>query len=149
MHANNDWQAMSNQELNREIAEKVFGWSDFWVYPSAEGYYGRNPSVEGARWRIPDYAGNEHSNKLLRERMKEIWDAEETDEKHFWQFVDCRSHGWRVDVCFEHHDGDVPSLSVADKSLERAICIAALMAVELVWKGPRDGARRVPSNLAA
>jgi hypothetical protein len=142
------WQTMSNQELNREVAEKVFGWSGF-INSSKYGCLGYPPQQESCRIPVHNYTEGASFNKFLRERMREIWDAEETDEKHFWKFVDCRSHGWRVDVCFEHHDGDVPIFSVADKSLERAICIAALMAVELVWKGPRDGARRVPSNLAA
>lgn len=143
--------SLSNDELSKCIAGVLFGWSDFWRDPESGKFYGHmpNPHIEDDRMPVADYATDPTCASAVIERMRELWHANNEDEPHFWQFVDCHPVGWRVDVMWAHHDGDVLSYSVSDETLERAVCIAALMYMELIAEPPVRASDLVPSNQAA
>jgi hypothetical protein len=122
------------QELNLKIARELFGMDlEYVVGPGYAGYIDKRnlklPFVNNenmSNWLVPDYCRHLVSAFLVVEAMRERWRTDDQEEE-FWQFVDCQECGWRVDVMYSHHDGDICFASASDEKLETAICKAALM----------------------
>jgi hypothetical protein len=55
-------------------------------------------------------------NNMLVEHMRACWLREYSEgETFYWEMIDCARHGWRVNVQFPHHDGEV-RIAEADQS---------------------------------
>ena len=48
------------------------------------------------------------------------WRTDDNEET-FWQMTDCQEYGWRVDVMWSHHDGDVSIFEANGETLPIAI----------------------------
>jgi hypothetical protein len=73
---------------------------------------------------IPAYPNNPEQIGSMLECFRKKWRTGDNEEK-FWQIVDCQEYGWRVDIMWSHHDGDVPwQQGHTAPTLELAICLA-------------------------
>ena len=74
---------------------------------------------------IHDFCGNIKDAFRLVEKMQKLWrERKNNDEGIYWQFIDCEEYGWRVEISWAHHDGDISLASAAEKTLPLAICVA-------------------------
>lgn len=137
---------MTDEELNRAVAVEIMGWR--WIngdrlsmFVSPE-FIEHNKEIgvtfktstepESDNWdshRVPDCCTSIASAFQVVEHLRQQWFAEDPNETNFWKIVDCCENGWRVDIKYGHHDGDIPIAEGIDKSLPRAICLASLAAV--------------------
>jgi hypothetical protein len=128
----------AGQKLNALIAEHIFGWR--W-YPNGDGMrFFRSPNVfsYGGYWSerdaeptymsdLPAYSIDIAAAMQVVEwlRTREQGEA----EPDFWRLIDCGKEGWRVEVLWDHHDGEIPSASACAETLPLAICRAILKLV--------------------
>lgn len=70
----------------------------------------------------------------FHERLEDAWLIVEhlrrremgASEPLWWKFTDCGARGWRVEMWWAHHDGDIPSHEAVAPTLAGAICAVAL-----------------------
>lgn len=74
---------------------------------------------------VPFYSSNWIDAGKVIERMRQIWRTDDSEE-FYWQFTDCQEYGWRVDIMYSHHDGDVAVHTAIFESLALAVCVTAL-----------------------
>lgn len=113
----------AGRELDVEVASKVMG------IPR---------TVDSGRWYIdgrhttepPPYSTSIAAAWQVVERLKADWNQKGDDEPLVWSFLDCGESGWRVEINWLHHDGDIQIESAVAESLPLAICDAALAWVQ-------------------
>lgn len=109
-------------------------WNDRYYHRVGEFLMGKYPEIaaEVEEWRMKPkpYSTDITAAWEVAEHLRAEWLQLDAHETCFWQFIDCASSGWRVDICWGHHDGDQELHSVSDASLPRAICKAALLWAE-------------------
>jgi hypothetical protein len=130
---------LSGVDLAIRCAEDVMGWPVFLVgMPDRPPEYGNTYIVvyEGDLYAVRNESRSElwepwrdpRAYMEIVEHCRELWRTDDPEEL-YWQFVDCQECGWRVDVMWSHHDGDVDLYSASAETLGEAVMLAALQAV--------------------
>lgn len=142
--SSNDETMEAGRELDRAIAERVFGLSvELKEMPRAGGQWVSIPIVRhsavGGDWDgIPFYSTSIEAAWQVVEALRGRWQAEDEPEPFYWVFEDCADAGWRADIGWDHHDGPIPCYTASAATLPLAICRAALLAVAAA-EGVQDG----------
>jgi hypothetical protein len=128
---------LSGVALAVEVAKSVMGWhrneyarDENNAYPSFAASDNNivvcMSRFDGCRdwhpWRDP------RAYMEIVEHCRKLWRTDNPEEL-YWQFVDCQEYGWRVDVMWSHHDGDVDAYSASAEMLGEAVMLAALQTV--------------------
>ena len=79
----------------------------------------------------PHYSTDDAAALEVLEAMQKRWYGEAGgDADLYWQLRDCYPHGWRADIIWAHHDGDIPVNSESGATLADAITAAAIRTIE-------------------
>jgi hypothetical protein len=119
-----------NKAVHKAIGKCWHEWGDIQT-PIGDEYgciHCGDMSMDNCR---PDYCTNTNEAFHFVEFCRVKWLNENPDETQFWRLTDCCSHGWRVDIEWGHHDGDIPVADAVDTSLAKAICLAGLSALSI------------------
>lgn len=125
---------MTTDQLNRAV-HKIVEPDGCVGYPGSTGGVTYGPCTDcGAEisWlghRIPDYTTDLNATLKVVEHCRKLWKEQNPHETQLFKFTDCCEHGWRVDIEWGHHDGDIPVAFATDDSLPKAICLAIIAAM--------------------
>lgn len=87
-------------------------------------------SLRSTKYFVPEYATDLEAVMEVVDRLRGIWFERDDTETLFFHIMDCCEHGWRVDVEWGHHDGDIPIEHAVGKTLAEAlakICLTMIL----------------------
>lgn len=129
----------TGRELDAAIAE-LLGWTDMQFHPlidvdvSADtkeilAHEVKEPG-EPSVGIVPAYSSDPAAAMELLEIMRKRWLSQDDTETQYWEITDCCEYGWRVAVCWGHHDGSI-TIVKAKGDLVAAIALAAYRALKV------------------
>lgn len=85
--------------------------------------------LRSTKYYVPDYANELNATMEVVNALRKKWFERDDTETMFFRINDCCEHGWRVDVEWGHHDGDIPVEHAVGNTLSEAlanICLAMI-----------------------
>lgn len=137
---------LADEALNVWLSENICGWRTF--RPS-EVKYASSHQQENYGWDqglhilpkdkrprthmidskpLPDFCNSITYTFQLLDILRKQWYTRNPNEADYITMTDCGEYGWRVDILWAHHDGDIPESRAVNLNLSRAICEAIYLA---------------------
>lgn len=122
----------NDEKVNKAITEMMGEcWHEFNPTTYAMG------KCKKCKWKfIVSTANKDYANSLdavarAVEYCRKLWLEQDAQRTQYFRFTDVCDLGWRVDIDWPHHDGEISIAVGRDESLSRAICLAILKAMEI------------------
>ena len=124
----------SDEEVNQaihKIVEPDGCWHERFFSEDGEGclHCGTRPLPLN-----PDYTTDLNAVAKAVEHCRKLWLEQDALRTQYFRFTDVCDLGWRVDIDWPHHDGEISVAIARDQSLPKAICLAIIAALDALPK---------------